>query len=209
VITIADEIVLSDIEKDALMESANIGAGNASSSLSKIVKKRVNIVISDLNFVSLEKIQQIIGGPTEMIVGVFTPVGGDMTGTMTIILPIDAALGLASILQRKNKSVSKILAPPDQKALKEMGDILFKSYLGSLCSFLDMDMLYEESKIVSTFGESVVDFIMLKTEEDSKNGLMIKTDFSVAETDVAGKFVLLLTVKKMDKVLKKIKEKIE
>lgn len=201
-------IKLTDLEKDALKESANIGAGNASSALSELVKKKVNIVVSDLSFISLDNLQEAIGGPKQLVVGIYTPVSGGMSGTIIIIFPIDCALALSSVLQGKPKTASSTLSEEDKGVLGNMGNILSESYLASLDQLLEMGMKRGESKIVSTFGESVIDLIMLSIDEESKSGLLIKTNFDIEETDIEGQFVLLLATKKIDDVLAKIREKI-
>jgi len=202
------EIQLSDLEKDALKESANVGAGNASSALSKLVKKKVNIIVSDLNFISLDNLQEAVGGPKQLVVGIYTPITGGMTGTVIIIFPIECALALSSVLQGKPKSASTTLSEDDKGALGNMGNILSESYLNSLDQLLDMGMKREQSKIVSTFGECVIDLIMLTIDQDTKSGLLIKTNFDIEESDIKGQFVLLLTTKKIEDVLVKIREKI-
>lgn len=207
-INMDEEIKLTDIERDALKEIANIGAGNASASLSEMVNKKVNIVVSDMDFVSLENVQEVIGAPQELVVGVYTTVTGDMSGTILIIYPISSALALASVLLKKESEPSKTLSDSDKGALIKMGNILCDSYLGSLGEFLEMNLTREDSKIVSTFGESVVDLVMLSIDPESKQGLLIKTGFDIQESNISGEFVLLLSSKKIDAVLKKVKSKI-
>lgn len=200
------EIKLTGLEKDALKETANISAGNASTTLSDITKKKVNIVISDLNFVLLSDLK-VFGGPQRLVVGVYTPVSGEMGGTIIIMFPIESALALSSILQKKEVS-STALSQGDQEALRKMGNILSDSYLDALSEFLDISLQRMESKIVSTFGESIMDLILLSIDEDCSHGLLIKTNFSVEKSTIQGDFILLLATKKMDNVLKKIKEKL-
>ena len=202
-----NELKLSDIQKDALKETANVGAGNAATALSEIVKKKVNLVISDLNFVSLNNLQEVIGGPKKLVVGIYTPVTGDLSGSIVLIFPIEAALSLASAMQKTQVGSSNILSEEDQQVLRNMGNIVCDPYLTSLSQFLEMKMGREDSKVVSTFGESIIDLIMLTIDKDAESGLLIKTGFDIEKSDIKGEFVLLLTMKKVDQVLNKIKEK--
>jgi chemotaxis protein CheC len=202
-----NEIQLTDLQKDALKETANIGAGQASNTLSSKVNKKVNIVVSDLNLIPLNELQKFIGGQQQMVVGIYTPLHGDMNGTVIVIFPIESAVGLSSILQQKTES-SKTLSDEDKVALQSMGNLLSDSYLNALSDFLDMSVKREESKIVSTFGESVSDLILLSIDQESTHGFLIKTNFSIENSSVNGDFVLLLTAKKIDIILEKIKAKI-
>jgi len=122
--------------------------------------------------------------------------------------PIRSALLLSAALQKKDSDSSHTLAQADKEVLANMGNLLSDSYLNSIAEFLDLHMNRENSRIVSTFGESIIDLILLSVHENSSHGLLIKTDFKIEQTEIGGKFVLLLTTTNIDTVLNKIKEKI-
>lgn len=202
-----EELKLTELEQDALKETANIGAGNASATLSGQLKKKVTIVVSDLNFINLDNLADVIGGPKKLIVGIYTPIQGDFGGTVMIMFAIESAIQLSNILKGTPDRTEQTLSGEDQAALRNMGNVVSDSYLNALAEFLDMSMQRSESKIVSTFGENVVDLIMLSIDQESNHGLLIKTDFNVEGSDIAGKFILLITTNKIDNIRQKIKEK--
>ena len=69
---------LTDFEIDALKEMAEIGSGRAATALSKLVGKRVTLSLSSLDIVEISKVPKVITGPTRLVVGVFTPIRGDV-----------------------------------------------------------------------------------------------------------------------------------
>lgn len=204
-----NKIDLTNIQIDALKETANIGAGNASATLSQIVKKKVNVVVSELEFVSLTKVERIVAGPKKMVLNVYTPVSGDMSGNIVVVLPMESALELASVVEKVQVTQKRTLSKTDQEILRKIGDILSDSYLASLAQFFEMNIERESSRVIPTFGESVVDFIMLSINKEEKDiGLYLKTNFTIKDTDIKGEFLLLLTTKETIKIVKALQEKI-
>lgn len=204
-----NELKLSDLQEEAFKKAANISACNAAKSLSKIIKKNANLVISDVSFVSLNNLKEAIAGPQKLIAGIYIQVKGDMPGSMVLIFSIDSALGLASTMQRTQVGSSRILSQEDQQTLRSIGNVVCGMYLTSLSQFLNMKMEIGDSKLISTFGESITDLIMLTTYKQAEKGLLIKTDLDVEKSDIKAEFVLLLSLKNKDQIIEKIKQRNE
>mgnify|MGYP006297295131 CR=1 FL=1 len=151
---------ITDIEKDALRETANVGSGNAAKLLSDLLEKRVDLKISNTDFISLKQAQQQIAGPQSLVVGVYTPLRKGVSGNIVIIFNKESAKSLASTIHSQNDS-PEIITESDKKVLKKIGTTLSGSYVDSLNRFLDLDLMYDKTNIVSTFGESIIDIIML------------------------------------------------
>ena len=91
--------------------------------------------------------------------------------------------------------------------IKEIGHTLTKSYLQSLTGFLELNIKPSEERIVSTFGESLTDLVLLGIKE--KYAILIKTHFKIPKTKVEGEFILLVAIESLSKVIEAIKHKIE
>ena len=89
-------VKLSDIEKDALKEVANVGAGQATVPFSDMVKSKVLLSISDVDFVSLSNLEKVIDGPKRLVVAIYTPILKDMAGHIVIMFTKDIVLKLAN-----------------------------------------------------------------------------------------------------------------
>ena len=80
-----DETGLTDMEKDALIETANIGAGNASAALSMKVEKKINITVSDIDFIGVNEIEETLEAPDKVAVGVYTPIIEGLSGAVVLL----------------------------------------------------------------------------------------------------------------------------
>jgi len=114
---------------------------------------------------------------------------------------------LVDILGKKPIGTSEVLNVDDRNKIKEVGEILSSAYLETFASFLGINATHEELRLVSAFGESLPDFVLLNIKEE--HALLLKTNFQIPSTEeLEGNFVLLLTAKSIEKILDAIKEKL-
>jgi len=193
--------------QDALKEVGNMGAGKASSALSRLLEKEVRLNPPEIYLSPVKEIPQLIGGPQKMVVGTYSSLSGDVAGTVLIVYPTNSALILADLILNKKMGTSKALDEESQTKIKEIGNTLTKHYIESLISFLEIKINHSDERVVSTFGESLTDLVLLGIKE--KYAILIKTHFTIPDTEVEGEFILLVAIESLTKVIEAIKHKIE
>ena len=192
--------------QDALKEVGNMGAGKASGALARLLNQQVTLSPPEIYLSPVKEIPDLIGGPQKMVVGTYASLSGDLPGTVLIVYATEAAMDMADLIQKKTPGTTKTLAETDQIKLKEVGHTLTKSYLQSLTDFLELTINPSEERIVSTFGESLTDLVLLGIKE--KYAILIKTHFVVPNTKAEGEFILLVAIESLTKVIEAIKHKI-
>lgn len=190
---------------DALKEVGNMGAGNASGALSGILNKKVVLEIPGVHLTATQEIPKLIGGPQKLVVGIYNSIAGDVSGTMLVVMPTKNAMLLADVMQNKKLGSTLNLDNASQAKLKEMGDVVSKTYLESIKSFLDIKIDRNPQRIVATFGESLVDLVLLGVRE--KFAFFINTNFKIPDVNVEGKFILLIAIESITKIMEAIKKK--
>src|SRR5690625_6712070 len=85
---------LSGIQMDVLREIGNIGAGNAATSMSELIDKRVDMKVPSVKIVSFDEIVDIVGGPEQLIVALLFKIYGEAPGSVYFILSIEEAESL-------------------------------------------------------------------------------------------------------------------
>ncbi len=193
--------------QDALKEVGNMGAGKASSALSKLLAKEVRLDPPEIYLSPVQEIPQLIGGPQKMVVGTYSSLSGDVAGTVLIVYPTQSALALADLILSKPVGTIKALDEESQTKIKEVGKTLTKFYIDSLIEFLEIKIAASDERIVSTFGESLTDLVLLGIKE--KYAILIKTHFALPDSNVDGEFILLVAIESLTKVIEAIKHKIE
>lgn len=198
---------ISAIELDALKETANIGTGHASMALSSIFKKKVNISLPVLELTNAESISSKISTPDEMIVGIYSKILEGMEGNIITILPIDSALDITNTFLMEDKKADEGLSEQDKKLLQRVGTAIYASYLTSLAKFFEKKITFEPPNVISTFGSSIQDFLILNMGNTDKL-LLIKLGFNIEQTTIKGDFLLLFSSDSLTPLLASIRKKI-
>lgn len=134
---------LSYLELDLLKEIGNIGAGNAATSMSKLINKKIDMQVPSVKIVEFDEVMNMIGGPEELIVAIMFHIEGDTPGTVYFILSRKEAEQLVNqmVPGQENSMFSGIESNPFViSILQEAGNILTGSYLTALSDFLKLNM---------------------------------------------------------------------
>ena len=62
---------LDNLQKDALKEIGNIGAGNAATSLSTLLNKRINMNVPNIFILPFSQVVELMGGAENRLQGLF------------------------------------------------------------------------------------------------------------------------------------------
>ncbi|MBR9675596.1 hypothetical protein GOV05_01155 [Candidatus Woesearchaeota archaeon] len=195
---------VEQIELDAIKETANIGTGNASKALSNIFKKRVNITLPDLVIAKLSEIDGIIAGPNEMVVGILSKIKDGMKGNILTIIPIKSALDITKTFAPDHERGSEGLDETDKLLIQKVGVAIYSSYLSSLAKFFQKKITFEPPSVISTYGRTVHDYVLLHFENISEF-MVIKVGFKIEDTEIEGEFVLLFTIESISSLLYNIR----
>jgi len=189
---------------DAIREIGNMGAGQASGSLSKLTSQKVVLHTPHIALKKIVNVPKVIGGSQEMIVGIYNSLKGDLSGTLLIALPAKSALTLADKIQKK-KTKSTTLTKQAQDKLKQIGEIVTQNYVASITQFLELNVSGTEERIISAFGESIADLALLGVK--GKFALVLRTEFEIGS--VKGKLILLLAMDSASTIKQAIQKKLE
>ncbi len=84
---------------DVLKELANIGLGNAVTSLSQMLEEeRVNMEVPIVTILPLQEVPDFLGGAEKPVVGIYIQSAGDISLTILFVLTMESAGNLVSSL---------------------------------------------------------------------------------------------------------------
>ena len=197
-------VILSDIQKDALIEIGNICAGNAATALSQLLKKKINIVVPKIFFLPIEEVPSIVGGSNNLVTGLVLRVLGDLPSTIVFIFSQKDALSLASLMTGKPLSESSIIADLERSALKEIGLILTSAYLGALSSFVGLGFVPTVPELIIDMAGAIIDYILIELSCESEFALLIDSEFTEPSASIKGHFFIIPNPEGMEIILKSI-----
>lgn len=187
---------IDSIKLDVLREIGNIGAGHAATSLSKLLNKKIDMKVPDVQIVTFDEMMEMAGGADNIVAGVFLRIEGDVPGSMFFILPIEQA---TKFVQDMIGDTSVNFAPPYDElsisALQELGNILSGSYLSSLSDFTQLSLYPSVPALAIDMVGAIVTYGLVEHSQVSDYAIVINTelngeDIKLSDT-VNGHFFLL------------------
>ena len=184
---------LNDVERDALREVANIGAGHAATALSQMTDRTIMINVPEVNVRRVEEVADLLGPPDTVVAAVLMHVMGDLTGRTAVILPVTAARTLCDLLMRRPPGSTDAFGPMEDSSLKETGNILTSAYLTALSDFMGMMLVPSVPSLVTDYAGAVLTAAHLNFAREQDIVFCVDTAFRVeGGTEVLnGEFILL------------------
>jgi chemotaxis protein CheC len=193
---------LNNMQLDVLKEIGNIGAGNAVTSLAKMIDKRVDMAVPKARILGFDKVSQILGGEEMLVVGILINVSGDITGSIMFILDINAARQLVNILFGNKEATSLDFDELELSALKEIGNILTASYLSALAGLTNLRIMPSVPELAIDMAGAILSVPAIEFGKVGDSVLYIETEFSEGITKVFGDFLLIPDVESYEVLLK-------
>ncbi len=195
---------LSNLQKSALKEIGNIGAGNAASALSQMVGRKIEMSVPEISFISTDQIQETIQNKTNIGVGIYTKVYGDINGKILMYFEKKNALQLIDILMCRETGTTKAIEGMEESAIKEVGNILASSYLSAIGEFTKLKLMPSIPNILVDNLPEIVIYVSKKFQEVLENALWIETEFIDSPNRISGNFYLLPDDKALNVILKSL-----
>lgn len=188
---------------DVLKEVGNIGAGNAATSLAKMVSKKINMSVPDVKILELDEVAKVLNGEENIIVGIYFYLEGDIVGNMLFALSIESAKNLSGLMYPRERE-SEELDDMDKSILSETGNIIAASYANSLASLTGLDILISVPSLTIDMAGAILSVPAIQFGLISDKAIMIETVFEEEDNVIEGNFFLLPDLESFEKILKSL-----
>ncbi|MEM0492969.1 MAG: chemotaxis protein CheC [Candidatus Thermoplasmatota archaeon] len=160
-----EEINISEMQRDALQEVANIGASHAATALSKLVQRDIKIMIPRVEVTSFEKITEAYRNE-ETIIAILLKISNEIPSYALLLLTRRSAFNLADILLQQKSEQNKIeLTDIERSALEEVGNITMCAFFDSLAELLHIPIVPGPPALAYDIPSAVMDYIFIKIGE--------------------------------------------
>lgn len=188
---------LTTIQKDVLREIGNIGAGNATTSMSQMIQKEITMEVPSVKVVTINEMMELIGGPEKLIVAIFFRIQGEITGTVYFILTLDEAQFFIDQMTQMNQlkliDVNNQLNEMAMSVLQEIANILTGSYLTAIADFTNLRMLPSVPYISVDMAAATLVTGLLELQAVTDHTIIINTKIQsmTTEDSMKGHFLLV------------------
>jgi chemotaxis protein CheC len=175
----------SDLQLDALRELANIGSGTASTALSSMLSRSVDISVPTAAALPFADAVEAVGPAERVVTGVVIGVNGDMTATVLLLLGEGDAATLCGLLG---------VDPADElaaSALGEIGNIVGASYINALSAMTGLTLEPEPPQSATDMLAAIVATVLAGRATGDDIALVLDSDLTVEGEDCSISFLLV------------------
>ena len=184
----ASPIALSEMERDALAELANMGVNRAAVSLRQMVGEQVLLSVPTATIIPREIAAQVVQENSERkLIAVTQSFEGSFSGKALLIFPETRSLELVKSILGDKHSLDDIVAI-EHEVLAEVGNIILNAFLGTIANVLSQTMRISLPSVIRGNGGELF---------EARNGvgnsvLLLYIDFIVKDRNIKGFIALLM-----------------
>ena len=195
---------INEMHIDVLKEIANIGSGNAASSLSRMLDHPVNIAIPFIGIKDFNEAYEALGGVESIMVGTLLLLSGDLQGMMIFLLPVEVACDLVNMLMYTEIKSYEEIDEIGFSAINEISNIMSASFVGAIAdmSGLAIDISPPEATLDMLGSIMSVQSIYFAQMSDSL--LLIQNELEIAGKTTKTSVLLLPDMPSLDKLMKSL-----
>lgn len=191
---------LDDLQYDVLKEIGNIGAGNATTALAKLINMKIDMSVPRVALVPFKDLSEIIGSEEMILVGILLQLEGDVKGMMMFLLHEESAHHLVNSLMGNPLDRQEPYSEMELSALNEIGNIIAGAYLSALSGLTNLTITASVPSLAIDMAGALLSVPAIEFGKVGDKVLLIQTQFG--EDDfVNGYFLMIPELDSYDVIL--------
>ena len=194
---------MDSVHFDVLKELGNIGAGNATTALAKLINAKTDMKVPKVELLGFSDIAKVMGSEETVMVGILLMLEGDVNGMMMFLLEVESARNLVGKLmgiQASADDVGKEFDSIQLSALNEIGNIITGAYLSALSDLTRLKIISSVPSLQIDMAAAILSIPAIEFSKIGDKVLLIETRFD-DETAIDGYFVLIPELESYDVIL--------
>jgi chemotaxis protein CheC len=188
----------TELQLDALRELANVGSGNASTALSGMLGRSVDISVPKAQALPFAEAVAAAGPAEQDVTGIVLGIVGEMNGTVLLLVPPADADKICRMLG---------VEPDDEYALSalgEIGNIVGTSYINALAAMTGMDIEPTPPTTATDMLGALVASVLAGQAHAGDTALMLDSNLVVEGEDCSISFFLVPDQGGVDELLSRL-----
>lgn len=195
---------INDSYMDILKELGNIGAGNAATSLSVMLNRRIDMNVPKARIIGFNELGNFVGLEDFLVAAIYLEFTGDIQGTIMFVLSQDSAKNLLVLLMgyKVNSEEGDVFSEFEISALQEVGNILAGAYLEAVSRFTKLTMKLSVPSFAFDMIGAVLSVPLSEFGYFADKVLFIETDFVYGCDSIKGDFLVIPDMESYPIILK-------
>jgi chemotaxis protein CheC len=183
--------MLTDLERDALTELANLGIGRAAASLSRMIGEPVQLSVPSVELLGPGEIALRMARRTpSTFIGIREDFTGNFPGRALLLFPEEKSLELVRAVVGPATSLDEV-ADLEQEALAEVGNVILNGFLGTVANQLKRRMDVSLPEVMRGEAETLFEVPEAGSGSDVLV-LFLTVDFVVRSRGIQGYLAVLM-----------------
>ncbi len=178
------------------------GITNSLSGLSKMVGHELSVTSLDLRQYPAKDAAMLLGGPENIVVGIYLTIEGDATGHLMLIHDPKIAFELVDIQMGLALGSTQGLEEMERSILGEMGNITGSFFLNALADASSLNLMPSPPAVMIDMAGAILGIALTKIMQEQDDVLVIKATFGTDSQQIDGTFMVLPTLDFMQVILK-------
>lgn len=192
------KVSLTSEQEDILKEMGNIGTGNAVTALSRLVKKKIDVTLTDVGIIPLDELAEQFGGSKEKVCGIFCHIDKPSQATILNIFEMTPLMKMIADLAGTKSKIdpNKVKSKKDLdefavSTIVEMGNIMAGHYASALADLLDTKLMIDIPEFAMSKAGEIGEFLSKELKSIAEFFIIIKTSIKVADMKLKGMFFFI------------------
>ena len=165
---------MNALQFDVLREIGNIGAGNATTALSKMLNLKIDMQVPKVDLLEFKELAEVIGGAENLVVGILLTLEGSIEGMMMFVLDKASAHEIVNLLMG-GAGGTEDFSEMELSALQEIGNIIAGAYLSSLSTLTNMTVTSSVPYMSIDMAGAILSVPAIEFGKVSDKALLIQT----------------------------------
>lgn len=197
---------IDDQKLDVLKELGNIGAGNAATSISLMLGKKIKITVPSAEIIPISELWKKFTDAEEITSGAMVEIEGEIEGALLFLLGAEETKSLIELLKLPRPDDLTNLDEITSSAIGEIANIMCSSYIIALSNFTGINIHSMPPKVVVDMLSAIVSEVSLIITNGGDYVILIQTDILLEELEdkVKGYLIYISDEKNTQKILESL-----
>ena len=183
------ELQLSDLQKDALKEVGNIGAGHSATALSLLLGSQVHLAEPKITITKFRDLGNILPYKDNIVAALHMDVRGVSPGQMIVLFDRAQAKTFTDTFIKRLIGDIHMFDSISDSTIMEIGNIIAGAYLTAIIQLTGVNLLLSVPTLAyGTIDEALGKLVSIRPDQDV---FLIENSFLDKEKEVSGQFLLI------------------
>ncbi len=188
-----------DVSGSILTELGSMGAGNAATALSKLIRKRVSIDVPSIHVVSPVKVPDILSFYDPHTVVVIEQMTENQGCDLLLVFPLEEARRLTGILAEDYLLDEE---SDDFTVMEELGNIIMGHFLNAISDFTGIKLQPAPPTHVVDFFDSILDGFLARISMEERNAILFNTRLRCEDEKINCAMLMFIGRELQDKMVR-------